>query len=148
MITNLRSNANKSFISSRLRLLLDRLNEEDYITDQVTMDKRVPLLPGEEVFADTNSVPCFCHSSRFRSRDLGPHYYPRYLSEKMCENSLCGGDSVYCCTPLYHTILVLKNETSADIKDSRLPGFLRSQWKFEEVNITVSCVCEIKSFHG
>jgi len=113
------------------------------------MDKRMPFLPGEEeVFADTNSVPCFCHSNRFKSRDLGQQYYPRYLSEKTCDNSLCGSDSVYCCTPLYHAILVLKNEASTDTKDGRLPGFMRAQWKFEEVNVTVSCVCEVKTFQG
>lgn len=139
----------KYHIFSRLRLLLNRLNQEDYISDQLTMGKRMPFLPGEEeVFTDTNSVPCFCHSSRFKSRDLGPQYYPRYLSEKTCDNSLCGSDSIYCCTPSYHTILVLKNEASTDTKDGRLPGFMRAQWKFEEVNVTVSCVCEMKSFRG
>ena len=149
VITSLRSNVKIIFLSSRLRLLLSRLNQEDYISDQLTMDKRMPFLPGEEeVFADINSVPCFCHSSRFKSRDLGPQYYPRYLSEKTCDNSLCGNDSIYCCTPSYHAILVLKNEVSTDTKDGRLPGFMRAEWKFEEVNVTVSCVCEMKTFRG
>lgn len=149
VITGLWSNVKISIIFYRLRLLLNRLNQEDYISDQLTMDKRMPFLPGEEeVFVDTNSVPCFCHSGRFKSRDLGPQYYPRYLSEKTCDNSLCGSDSIYCCTPSYHAILVLKNEASTDTKDGRLPGFMRAQWKFEEVNVTVSCVCEMKSFRG
>lgn len=148
VVIGLRFNVKIIFISSRLRLLLNRLSQEDYISDQLTMDKRVPVLAGEELFPDTNSVPCFCHSRRFKSRDLGPQYYPRYLSEKTCDNSLCGSDSIYCCNPSYHEVLFLKNEASTDTKDGRLPGFMRAQWKFEEVNVTVSCVCETKSLRG
>jgi hypothetical protein len=118
------------------------------MSDPLTVAKGVQFLPEEEeVFAHTNSIPCFCHSRTFKSRDLGPKYYPRYLSEKTCDNSLCGGDSIYCCIPSYHTVLVLKNEASKEKKDGRIPGFMRAQWKFEEVNVTVTCVCQMNPFH-
>lgn len=144
------------FLFCRLSLLMNSLNQEDYINGGEMVEKRDP--PGtynpepsllqatseRSMFMDRNPAPCYCYSNSRRNHDFGPGTYPRYLSEVNCNATLCGS-SLYRCHPLKHTIFLIKRidsieETVGD-RNILLHKPLCSQWKTEAINITVACVC-------
>jgi hypothetical protein len=143
-----------SSLLCRLSLLINRLNQEDYISDVDVQEKRgqspnydVELLAPSErsTFMDRNPPPCYCYSNIRKNHDFGPRTYPRYLSEIKCNATLCGS-SLYRCHPLKHTIHIFRRidsiEGTLDDRSIVLHRPLCSEWRTESINITVACVCQ------
>jgi hypothetical protein len=146
-----------SSLFCRLSLLINRLNQEDYMGGVDIQEKRdqprnfdveSSLLeaPSERsTFMDRNPPPCYCYSNSRKDHDFGPRTYPRYLSEVSCNATLCGS-SLYRCHPLKHTIHIFKRidslEGTVDDRSIVLHRPLCSEWRTEAINITVACVCQ------
>lgn len=96
------------------------------------------IIRPSEPFSTDIELPWQCDYNYYW-RDLGEMYFPRHIKEVRCLNTTCWYGH-YRCVPAKHTARVLTRSLEGD-QDGNLPFTLRLDWKFENVDLTVGCMC-------
>ncbi|KAL3855270.1 hypothetical protein ACJMK2_014486 [Sinanodonta woodiana] len=80
-----------------------------------------------------------CHQERVW-RDLGPDFYPRFITDMRCLNTTCLFGNHFCKSVNVYTKVLMKSEESSCV-DVFIPSELRSKWVFQDILVSVYCEC-------
>ena len=127
--------SSSSEVSRLQRYMLDRPNLP--ISTAERSVQRNTIRPSEPFSTDID-LPWQCEYEYFW-RDLGELHFPRHLKEVRCLNTTCWYGH-YRCVPAKHTARILTKSLGGD-EDGNLPFPLRLEWKFDNIDITVGCMC-------